>query len=105
MARFVSEALEPLPGAFETGDMGRGEPGLPLGFRWRGEERRIAERLARGKQTSRAEGELYVRRHTFRLRMDDGAVWNVYFLRQSAKGASRAGKRMRWFLLSTEGEG
>ena len=104
-ARFVSEPLEPLPGGFETGDMKRGEPGLPGGFVWRGDERRIDEVLDRGKKASPdVGGDVYIRRHTFRLRMDDGTVWNVYFLRQPPKGASRGGAKQRWFLLSVEGD-
>jgi hypothetical protein len=102
-ARFVSEPIEPAGGGFEPGDMMRGEPGLPRGFVWRGAERRIDEVLDRGKRASPdATGEVYVRRHLFRLRMDDGAVWNVYFLRQPAAGASRARAKQRWFLRSVE---
>ena len=102
MARFVSEAVEPIPGAFEVGDMKRGEPGLPRGFVWRGRECRIVERLSGGKRTELDRGEAYVRRHTFRLAMDDGTVWNVYFLRQPKKGARGAGRSRRWYLLSIE---
>ena len=92
MARLVSEEIRPLPGRFETADMARGEPGLPAGFTWRGAEYRIAERLSTGKTTGLDRGEVYVRRHTCRLRMDDGSTWEVYVTRQ----------RPRWYLKTVE---
>lgn len=95
---FISEAIEPLPGVFETSDMVRGEPGLPVGFVWRDREHRILQCLASGKKLSQSVGDSYVRRHTFTLRMNDGTTWDVYFLRQAAKGASRRGQARRWFL-------
>jgi hypothetical protein len=88
--RFVSEPIEPLTGRFDATAMVRGEPGLPEGFTWHGVAYRIEEVLETGKGLAASMGETYVRRHTFRLRMDDGGIWNVYFLRQ-APG---------WFLLS-----
>jgi hypothetical protein len=98
----VSEPIEPLPGRFDAVAMVRGEPGLPEGFTWRGETRRIEEVLGAGKTATPDMGELYVRRHTWKLRMDDGATWNVYFLRQPPKTRSRRAKARRWFLLSLE---
>lgn len=86
---FVSERILPLPGAFAAGPMGRGEPGLPPGFLWRDREYRVVAPLATGKKLSPSVGEMYVRRHTFRLRMDDGSIWSVYALRQPPHG---------WFL-------
>jgi len=83
--------------------MVRGEPGLPEGFTWRGASRRIEEVLDAGRIATPDMGELYVRRHTWKLRMDDGAVWNVYFLRQAPKGGSRRARARRWFLLSIDG--
>ena len=82
--------------------MVRGEPGLPEGFAWREEERRIEEVLSTGKAATPDRGEMYIRRHTYRLRMDDGAIWNVYFLRQAPKGGSTTAAKRRWYLLSTE---
>ena len=95
---FVSEAVVPLPGVFETGDMVRGEPGLPSGFVWRGREHRIVQCLATGKKLSQPPGDAYVRRHTYSLLMDDGSTWEVYFLRQPPKCTSRRGRARRWYL-------
>ena len=74
--------------------MVRGEPGLPQGFAWRDEERRIEEVLSTGKAATPDRGEMYIRRHTYRLRMDDGEIWNVYFLRQAPKALMLASGRI-----------
>ncbi len=78
--------------------MVRGEPGLPPGFVWRDAEYRVVERLDEGKTHSPDRGEMYVRRHTWRLRMDDGSTWEVYFLRQPPKRGARTRTAARWFL-------
>lgn len=103
MEEFISDAIRALPGQFDTRAMGVGVPGLPVGFAWRGEERRIETRLDQWKQSSpeggRPGNELYLRRHYFRLRMDDGAIWTVYFVRHTTAGKN---PRSRWFLYSIE---
>jgi hypothetical protein len=101
--QFISEPITPLPGAPDTRAMVRGEPGLPPGFVWRDQEYRVVERLDAGKTLSPDRGELYVRRHTWRLRMDDDSVWEVYFLRQPAKGAARGRTGARWYLKTVSG--
>lgn len=94
---FVSEPIVPLIGAVDTRAMGRGEPGLPSGFRWRSGEFRIAAELQRWKESAPegGSGEVYLRRHVYRLQMDDGSIWTVYFTRQAPRGGS---PRRRWFL-------
>ena len=98
MERLISEPIEPEPGAFDTAAMSRGEPGLPPSFTWRGLTVRVLECLKTWK-VSRPEpgGELYVRRHYFRIRVDDGSDWTVYRLRK--------GTRHGWFLYSISGVG
>jgi hypothetical protein len=104
MAELISEPIEPLAGTFDTAAMARGEPGLPVGFRWRGRVHRIVELLAAWKKSSRegGVGELYLRRHCYRLRMDDGAIWEIYFTRQAQAGPSRRAARQRWFLYTRQ---
>ena len=103
MPELISEPITPLAGPKDAGAMARGEPGLPPGFVWRGREYGIVDVLDRWKQTgregSRPGGEVYVRRHVYRLRMDDGAEWSVYFVRQTPRSGSA---RRRWFLYSLE---
>ncbi|MHC4610105.1 MAG: DUF6504 family protein [Planctomycetota bacterium] len=99
MTDFVSESITPWRESFDAAAMGRGEPGLPRGFDWRGGSYEIVERIEQWKHSSReggrAGGELYLRRHYYRLRMSDGSVWTIYFIRQPPSSGS--GKQ-RWFL-------
>lgn len=101
MAELISEPITPHGGAFDTQAMGRAEPGLPSAFNWRDEVFPIAAVMDKWKHSSRegssAQGDLYLRRHYFRLRMTNGATWVVYFLRQTP----RSGKHQaRWFLYT-----
>lgn len=107
VVEFVSEAIVPRGGTFDAAAMGRGEPGLPGGFEWRGQAYDVIERLGQWKESApeggRPGGELYLRRHYYKLRMSDGAIWTVYFVRQPARSGSA---RRRWFLYEVErGEG
>ena len=99
----ISEPISPLSGTFDATAMGRGEPGLPRGFAWRGRSRDITEVLSTWKDSEReggrASAELYLRRHYYRLKMSDGSVWTVYFARQAARSGNA---RIRWFLYTVE---
>lgn len=103
MDEFVSETITPHKGVFDTAAMAAGEPGLPRGFTWRDESFDVVERLESWKQSGpekgRSHGERYLRRHYYRLRMSDGAIWTVYFTRQPQQSGSA---RQRWFLYSIE---
>lgn len=101
--RFVSEPIAPIRGTFDAAAISRGEPGLPAGFTWRGATRRIVEILEAGKlATPEPSGELYVRRHEWTLRMDDGDIWEVYVTRNPPRGASRRARLVRWFLKTVK---
>ncbi len=99
MAEFVSEAIRPVGGAFETSCLSQGEPGLPPAFEWRGTSAAIVAVLDRWRHCTRegawAQGQLYLRRHYFRVRMDDGSAWTVYCLRQGPRNRKHGS---RWFL-------
>lgn len=100
---FVSEPLEPLEASFDPDAMSAGAPGLPRGFRWRGQELIIAEVLQSGKEHGdcrHGSGERYLRKHVFRLRTTDGRVLRVYFQRSATRPLSRQAKR--WWLHSLE---
>ena len=103
MTELVSEPIAPRAGTFNVTPMGRGEPGLPAGFEWRGESFDVVEQLGVWKESSRegghAQGELYLRRHYYKLRMSNGTIWTVYFLRQPSS-TSRA--KSRWFLYTVD---
>lgn len=101
VTEFISEPITPSAGTFDVSRMGRGEPGLPEGFTWREESASIVEVVETWKQSSRegGVGELYLRRHYYKLRMSDGSVWTVYFVRQAPRSGNR---KARWFLYSLE---
>lgn len=101
MPRFVSEAIEPVKdGGLDMAALAAGEPSLPGAFRWRGELRKVRDVLGAGKgyRTEGFSGEKYLKRHEWRLKMDDGAVWQVYFVR----GGKRGSRAARWFLRVVE---
>lgn len=81
--------------------MSRGEPGLPAQFTWRDQTYRVAVRLEAWKATSpeggRAGGEVYLRRHYYKLRMSDETVWTVYFVRQRPRSGPG---HQRWHLYT-----
>lgn len=106
-ARFVSEPLRPTSVPVSPAALAAGAPSLPEGFVWRKKEHRIAEVLEQSKVTVRESfsGESYVRRHQYRLRMETGAVWTVYFVRHPGRSGSRSRKTPRWYLLSVEDPG
>ena len=99
MEQFISERITPSGGHFDTAAMGRGEPGLPLEFAWRGQTHGIVEKLDQWKHSTpeggRAGGERYLRRHYCTLRMFDASVWTVYFVRHTPRSGS---PKSRWFL-------
>jgi len=103
MPELVSEPITPYAGTFSTIRMGRGEPGLPSGFVWRGTSVNVLEELEAWKESSRegarAGGELYLRRHYFRLRMSDETIWTVYCTRQTPRSGN---PKKRWFLYTVE---
>ena len=103
MPELISEPITPHAGTFGTARMGRGEPGLPTDFVWRDVSRKVIEVMSAWKDSSReggrAGGELYLRRHYFRLRMSDAAIWTVYCTRQTPRSGD---PKKRWFLYTIE---
>lgn len=101
MTELISESIRPRAGTADARAMGRGEPGLPRGFEWRGHDVDVLEVMEAWKESSRegsrAGGSLYLRRHCYKLRMGDGSVWTVYCTRQAARSGD---PKRRWFLYS-----
>jgi len=90
-AQFISQSLTPITGSFNPEGMESGEPGLPVGFSWKGRECRIRALLERWKGLGpEPTGEIYLRRHYYRLGMEDGSTWTVYCLRQAPRRKSGA---------------
>jgi hypothetical protein len=80
--RFVSEAITPI--AFGA-PAAIGEPATPVRFRWRGQEHEVARVIEKWKTTGacrNGSGEIYVRRHWYRLETSGGVEMEIYFERQ-----------------------
>jgi len=103
MPDLISENIVPFAGTFDASAMARGEPGLPTGFTWRDEEFTIEKRIESWKKSSpeggKAGNEVYLRRHYYRLRMNDHSVWVIYFVRQTPKTGHI---KHRWFFYTRE---
>jgi len=103
MPELISEPITPHPGTADTSPMGRGEPGLPSRFVWRGNSYDVLQKLEAWKESSRegarTGGQLYLRRHCFRLRMNDGTTWTIYCTRQAPRSGN---PKKRWFLYTIE---
>jgi membrane dipeptidase len=101
---FVSEPIEPAPGTFHTGLMTQGLAGLPGAFRWRGRRYEIVECLEHVKQSGpeggRRDGETYLRRQRFRVRLASGEIAVISFERQPRAPSARAAAKRRWYLSS-----
>lgn len=98
--RFISESIEPVPGAVDLAGMTAFEPGLPTQFTWRGQEFTVAEVLEKWKEVAQDTGggrERYLRKHWFRVRTTGGDEMKIYFERQPA---SKSQAKKRWWLFT-----
>ncbi len=101
LEQFISEPLQPSPGSFDASAMARGEPGLPRQFTWRDKPHQV-DVVLQTWVTSTPEcggGELYLRRHWWKLRTMQGLNMTIYCQRQAR---SRASAKRRWFVYSIE---
>ncbi|MFG0252633.1 MAG: DUF6504 family protein [Phycisphaerales bacterium JB038] len=98
--QLVSEAMKPVPGTLDPSGMARGEPGLPRRFVWRDEEHEVAEVLETWKTSGLDAGELYLRRHWYKVRTQAGRILKIYCQRT---GASPTARKSRWWVYSVEG--
>lgn len=98
--QFVSEAITPEAGTFGL-PTAVGEPALPRRFKWRERSYDVREVLRGWKEhqadRTHGSGELYLRKHWFEVRVDDGSVMKLYFQRQPMSGRSA---KARWWLYS-----
>lgn len=97
---FVSEPIIPVAGTFDAAGMTRGEPGLPARFTWREKEYAVADVLEAWKESGPCKsggGEMYLRKHWFKIRTDDGLEMTVYFERQPR---TKRQSKKRWWLYT-----
>ena len=101
---FISEPIDPEPGSFSTELMARGLAALPGAFTWRGRRYEVVECLDHFKETStegiRAQGDRYLRRQVFIVRLDTGQRAQLYVQRQPPAGATRLAAKRRWYIYS-----
>lgn len=79
--------------------MGRGEPGLPQAFEWRGRRYDVASVESSWKGHGTDRGDVYVRRHWYDIVTACGQRMRIYFDRNPGRAGS---KRSRWWLYSVE---
>ena len=98
--QFIGEPMVPARGTADPAGMARGEPGLPARFTWRGRGYRVLGVVKAWKSSGPCRsgcGEVYLRRHWYRIVTDPRAVLTVYFERQ-ARSAKRS--KARWWIYS-----
>jgi len=101
---FVSEPIKPVAGTFDAGGMTRGEPGLPQRFVWRDKEYTLAAVLEVWKEDGPCRsggGEMYLRKHWYKIQTEQGPRMTIYFERQAR---SKRHSKARWWLYTIERE-
>ena len=97
---FISEAIIPDAQSFGR-PVAIGEPALPQRFTWRKQKFEVREVVRAWKEhepdRTHGSGELYLRKHWFEVRVDDGSVMKIYFQRQPMSGRTA---KARWWLYS-----
>src|SRR5438874_623318 len=94
---FVSEPMVPAAGTFDASAMSRGEPGLPGGFLWRDQQYDVVRLMSKWKTSSAERGEMYLRRHWYRVETATGEHMTLYCQRQ-AKNTKKP--KARWWVYS-----
>lgn len=93
---FISEAIEPEHGAFDTTPMSRGEPAVPRLFFWRGEQLVVSAVDRTWRSTKHDRGDDYLAKHWFEIKTTDGRLATIYFERHPRKHEAR------WWLYTIE---
>lgn len=99
---FVSEAIRPVAGTFDPAPMTRGEPGLPRRFVWRDKEYTLAAVLEAWKEDGpcrHGSGEMYLRKHWFKILTEQGPQMTICFERQAR---SKRQSKARWWLYTID---
>ncbi len=101
---FISEPIKPVEGTFDPGGMTRGEPGVPQRFVWRDTEYTLAAVLEAWKEDGPCRsggGEMYLRKHWYKIQTEQGPRMTIYFERQAR---SKGQAKVRWWLYTIERE-
>jgi hypothetical protein len=95
MRRFISSPIEPTGQGFVTPATGS-EPPVPSAFKWGNRTLLIAAVLKAWRSTKTDRGDAYLKRHWFELQTAAGQKLEVYYDRQSRRGASQ------WWLYTID---
>jgi hypothetical protein len=93
MRRFVGRSIAPVGDGFITPASGR-EPPVPRAFRWDDRTFDVTAVLRSWRTIRTDRGDAYLKRHWFELVTASGERLEVYFDRESRRGAPR------WWLYS-----
>ena len=99
---FICEPLKPQPGTGDTAAMSGGEPGLPAIFTWRDVKYSVAGVIRKWKSSGpcrHGSGEMYLRRHWYRILTDPPMIMTVYCDRQPK---DRQRPKARWWVYTIE---
>jgi len=101
-AEFVCEELIPEAGTADVAMMTRGEPGLPSRFTWRDEAFEVVGVIETWKSQSPCRhggGEMYLRRHWYKIQVRPRRVMTVYCDRQAK---NRRKPKSRWWVYTVQ---
>ena len=101
-AEFVCEELIPGPGTADVAMMSRGVPGLPCRFTWRGEQYEVVGVIETWKTQGPCRhggGEMYLRRHWYRIQVRPKLILTVYCDRQAK---NRRKPKSRWWVYTVQ---
>lgn len=106
---FVSEPIKPERGSFDPEMMGRGLAALPRAFTWRGTRYEVVACLDHRKVSSAeggfAQGDVYLRRQEFVVRLNTGQRAIMYVVRSPTSAVAAKPGSPRWFLYGIEPSG
>jgi len=88
MRRFISRPIAPAGEGFVTQANGS-EPPVPSAFTWDGRLLTISTVLRGWRSTKTDRGDAYLKRHWFELQTSEGETIEVYYDRESRRGAAR----------------
>lgn len=99
---FVCEEMQPEAGTADTSMMARGEPGLPQRFTWRGQQWEVVGVIETWKTQGpcrHGSGDMYLRRHWYKIQVRPHRVMTVYCDRQAK---DRRKPKSRWWVFTVE---
>ena len=98
---FIDEPIKPTPGTGIAAMAATGQPGVPSEFDWGGQRYHLAGIIGSWKTSGPCRhggGEMYLRRHWYKLLVEPPLIMTIYCDRQ----ARTRNPKSRWWLYSIE---